>query len=180
MSPASWILGAALFLVAGSAALADIDDSEYETKAKPGSRKEQARLKAQIEEEARLEAEQAVREAEEEAKRLAAEHARKEARPYPVKLTERRCTLCHNADNYTRNGHTWLGWQAVVLRMVYLNYCPLEPGERGVIVAHLSEFYPAAPGEALLEWGAGVLALVFPVAVGLGGRACWRRRRSIP
>lgn len=174
MTPAVWLLGAGLLLAASSPARADIDPSEYETKARTGSQKEQARLKAQIEEEARREAERERREAEEEARRIAAERARLEARPWPVRLTERRCTLCHNADNYTQNRHTWAGWQAVVLRMQYLNHCPLEAGERDVIVAHLSEKHPAPLGEALLEWGAGLMALLMPAA---GGTAIWALRR---
>ncbi|HET9699384.1 MAG TPA: hypothetical protein VFP70_00530 [Burkholderiales bacterium] len=178
MTPWASLLGAALLLAAGSPARADVDVSEYQTRAKPGSEQEQARLKTRIEEEARLEAERAHQEAEEEAKRLAAERARLEARPYPVKLTERRCTLCHNADNYTRNGHTWPGWQAVVLRMQYLNHCPLEPGERAVIVAYLAETHPASTAEALLEWSALAAALLLPLggAVAFGA---WRRRRSL-
>jgi hypothetical protein len=177
MSRAALLLGIALLFAFGSWAWADIDVSEYQTKAEPGSEQEQARLKAQIEEEARREAERAQREAEEEAKRIAAERARLEARPYPVRLTERRCTLCHIAGNYTGNRHTWLGWQAVVLRMQYLNHCPLEPGERGVIVAHLAETYPASTAEAMLEWGALVGVLASPLA-GVFAFRVWRRHRT--
>jgi hypothetical protein len=177
MTLAVWLLGASLLLAACNPAWSDIDPSEYETKARTGSPMEQARLRAQIEEEARREAERAQREAEEEAKRIAAERARLEARPYPVRLTERRCTLCHIADNYTGNRHTWLGWQAVVLRMQYLNHCPLEPGERGVIVAHLAETYPASTAEAMLEWGALVGGLASPLAAVFAFRV-WRRHRT--
>jgi hypothetical protein len=178
MSPADFLFGAVLLFAAGSAPRADVDVSEYQTRAVPGSEKEQARLRALIEEEAKLVAERARQEAEEEAKRIAAERARREARPWPVRLTERRCTLCHSADNYLQNGHTWLGWQAVVLRMQYLNHCPLQPGERGVIVTHLSETHPASIAEALLEWGALAAALLTPAAAALGIRA-WRRRGAL-
>lgn len=179
MSLAALALWAALLLTAGSGARADVDVSEYQTRTAPGSEKEQARLKARIEEEAKLEAERARREAEEEAKRVAAERARREARPYPVTLTERRCTLCHTADNYTQNRHTWLAWQAVVLRMQYFNHCPLEPDERGVIVSHLLEKYPAPLGKALTEWGAGLMAPLIPVAGGVAAFAWRRRRRAV-
>jgi len=155
-------------------ALSDVDISEYQSKARPGPEHERARIRDEIEQEARAEAARAAQLAEEEERRAAAERARLEARPYSVKLTERRCTLCHGADNYTAIGHTWLGWQTVVLRMQYLNNCPLEPGEPSVIVAHLSEAYPASTADALVEWGAGVLTLMFPIVSAAGLRA-WRR-----
>lgn len=180
MTPAALLLGAALLVAAGNPVRADIDVSEYQTRAKPGSEKEQARLKARIEEEARLDAERARQEAEEEARRIAAERARLEARPYPVRLTERRCTLCHNADNYTQNRHTWLGWLVVVLRMQHLNHCPLEPGERDVIVAHLAETHPAPLAQALMELGGSMMTLLIPVAAGVGAWAWRRRRRKAP
>lgn len=180
MSPGALLLGLGVLFAVAVPAWADVDVSEYQTRAVPGSEKEQARLKARIEEEARLEAERARREAEEETRRIAAERARLEARPYPVRLTERRCTLCHTPDNYSRSGHTWLGWQMVVLRMQYLNHCPLEPGERGVIVAHLSATQPAPLGEALMEWGACLMAVLIPVALGAAAWAWRRRSRAVP
>lgn len=159
-------------------ARADIDPSAYETKAVIRSEKERTRLRYEIEREAQIEAERARRAEEEEQRRLDEERARLEARPYPVKLLERRCTLCHTANNYTQNGHTWLGWQAVALRMQYLNDCPLEPGERAVIATHLAQQYPAPAVMATLEWCALPTALLVPLGGALGYRA-WRRRRAI-
>jgi hypothetical protein len=73
--------------------------------------------------------------------------------------------------------NTWLGWQAVVLRMQYLNHCPLEPAERGVIVAHLAEEHPAPLGHAIMEWGALAAGLLAPPA-GAFAFGVWRRRRA--
>ncbi len=64
-----------------------------------------------------------------------AAHAELDARPYPERLVEARCTRCYGPENYLSESHTWIGWQAVALRMQWLNDANLKAGERAAIVA---------------------------------------------
>ncbi len=85
------------------------------------------------------------------AQRAAAERAAWEALPYPVRLTQTRCTTCHVAQNYESQRHNRLGWEIVILRMYYLNHAPLQDGERGIIAAHLAQRLPAQGTDAAVE-----------------------------
>lgn len=156
------------------AAWADIDISEYETKSSLKNPRTQKRYLDQI---ATEKAEEARREADLLAAEKQAEAARRmadEARPWPERLTEMRCTACHVAGHYTQNGHTLLGWWLVVLRMKEVNKVDLDWNEATLIVAHLSNLHPATLGDAMLEWGALLLGVGLPIA----GVAYSRRRRK--
>lgn len=152
-------------------AWADIDISEYETKSSLKNPRTQKRYLDQI---ATEKAEEERREAELLAAEKLAEAARRladEARPWPERLTEMRCTACHVAEHYTQNGHTSLGWWLVVLRMKEVNKVALAWDEARLIVTYLSEQHPANPDGAVIEWGAVILGLGLPfVAVSFGRR----------
>jgi len=146
---------------------ADIDPAEYERNTSIISfGVERERLK-----EAEVERERERLEAEAEARRQVEEKARLEARPYPAKLLEARCTGCHAATHYENKNHAWLGWWLVVLRMEYFNELTFNPGERSVIVAHLNKTRPGDGQAILTEYGA--------VAISLFGAAllAWRGMR---
>lgn len=152
---------------------ADVDVSEYQTRQSVRSNKERKTLQADFERQRReeTERERAIRELE--SRRLAEEQARREARPYPVKLTEARCTLCHTAGNFENTGHAWPGWVAVVLRMKYFNQAPLAWNDMWIISHHLSRTRPADAASAAIEWGSLVLVPIF-----IAGTIAWRRRRK--
>jgi hypothetical protein len=155
---------------------ADVDLSVYESETALRDPGEQARYLQQIErervDEARREAQRLAEEA-----RAAEERRRVESqRPWPERLTEQRCTLCHAATNYTANAHSWIGWWAVMLRMKYMNAAPLGWEEMPPIVAHLSEQHPAGTTDAVLEWAAFAGGLLAPVALTAGAIWHWRRR----
>lgn len=157
-----WLVAAALFAVTGISR-ADIDVSEYEIKKTIPSEKERSRIRQDVEAQKKAEEERARIQAQTEA-RERAERAI-DRRPYPVRLTEARCTECHTADNYLQNTHTRLGWELVVLRMRWLNGAKLGSGEHSVIVFHLSETRPATGLDAVLEAALMILAVVAPLAV---------------
>lgn len=152
---------------------ADVDVSEYQTRQSVRSEREREALQAAFERQRRAEAAREQRVQEQESRRLAEEQARREARPYPVKLTEARCTLCHAAQNYEYSAHAWPGWAVVVLRMRLFNLAPLDWTEMWVISRHLSQTYPADTALALLEWGAFA---TLPTLV--AGSLLWYRRRK--
>jgi hypothetical protein len=174
-------------LIAGVVALglvgmarADVDPAEYELKSSLRSEKERQQMKARLEAEKKVEEEMRRQAEAEEARRRAEERARLEARPYPVKLTERQCTRCHVAANYENQNHTLLGWWLVVLRMEHFNQAEFGPGEKSVIVSHLSATRPADTGTRLQEYGlllAGASGLALLV---WGGIRLRRYRRGRP
>ncbi len=106
--------------------------------------------------------------------RIAAEAAR---RPYPERLFEARCGLCHAPEQLAPYRHTWLGWQAVIARMRWLNGAPLSLSEGNVLARYLAERQGARGVAAMLEW-AGLLgaALALVLAPWLAWRSLRRRR----
>lgn len=160
---------------------ADIDPGELQSHTALKDRKSQDRFQRQIEidklAEARREAEEAktAQHAEEERRRAEA------ARPWPVRLTEQRCTLCHPAINYTRNAHALPGWWAVALRMKYANKAPVDWNELQVIVPHLAEAHPAEGIDDWIEWALALLLFASPALIAVtghvAGRLIRRRRR---
>ncbi len=137
--------------------------------------RESVRARIQAEQAAEAERER-LRQAEWRAEqaRIAAEAAR---RPYPERLFEARCGLCHAPEQLAPYRHTWLGWQAVIARMRWLNGAPLSLSEGNVLARHLAERQGARGFAAALEWlllAAAILALV--LAPWLGWR--WLRRHQ--
>lgn len=146
-------------------AWADIDISEYETKSSLKNPRTQKRYLDQI---ATEKAEEERREAELLAAEKQAEAARRladEARPWPERLTEMRCTACHIAKHYSRKRHTRMGWWLVILRMKEVNKVALAWEEAAQIVAYLSERYPADTEARVIEWGGLAAGLGLPVGL---------------
>lgn len=126
------------------------------------------------EHEARIQRERIVREIEaareaahREAEALAREQKRNEQelaeRPPAVQLIEARCANCHEDDTIFAKGRSRLGWEAVVLRMKWLNGADLKSGERPVIASWLATEYgvPAwqTASELLALFGSTVAAV---------------------
>ena len=153
---------------------ADIDDREYEFKQSVRSAAERKRLEVEFQAARQAEAELARQEAAQEARRLAAEKAVRDALPFPVRLTQARCTTCHSENNYLNQRHNRVGWELVILRMQVFNAAQLDAGERGIIAGHLAQTRPAAGHDALLESLQQLAALLLPAAVWLG----WKFARS--
>lgn len=155
--------------------LADIDDSAYDIASKRISADKRRAMEADIEREQKREEERArlVREAT--ARAEAERQATLAARPYPVRLLEKRCTVCHAENRYREKAHTWPGWLLVVMRMRYLNDAIIEPAELSTVVSHLAAEHPAEGLDVVLEYAA------LPVAALLAGGVIWlgglRRRR---
>jgi hypothetical protein len=165
----------AAILVAPTAADGEMSAGEYETGARRMTKAQRAREQALMDAE-RARAEQFERErrvAEEAARRE--EEARLAARPLGVRLVERRCGACHDADFIAAPRHARPGWWATVLRMEWFNGARFEAGEREVIIAHLATTQPAGPARTAMEWGLPALAVVLP----LGGWLGLRRARMI-
>lgn len=169
-------------LVLAGPANADLDVGDYAPTAGPASRKEQAQLEPRIVEEQKNEADRVRQEAELNAMQAAAERARLDARPYPLRITEQRCTACHIANFYMQQRHTWIGWSVVTLRMKYLNGAShISEAERETIVAYLTALRSAESGEALQEYAA-VAAVGGPLAavwIGLVLRARRSRKTNV-
>ena len=171
-----------LVLVQPPAARADIDPDELKAHTALKDSKAQKKYLQQIEidkaAEARREAEEAqtARRAKEERRRA------EEARPWPVRLTEQRCTLCHPATNYTRNAHALPGWWAVGLRMKYTNNAPLDWDELRIIVPHLAETHPATGIDHWVEWVLAYLLLTSPLTAATTAYVArrWLQRRARP
>lgn len=161
-----------LFLLVAAPASGEMESSEYEpTENLKQSAQDLERRKREIEAERQAEARRAEEErVAEEALRLA-RGAELAARPYSVRLLEARCTACHVRESFTHIRHSWLGWQAVILRMQYFNGARLNPGERGDLARHLAVAQPASLGEAALEYAMLLATLAAPFL----GWAGWRR-----
>lgn len=91
------------------------------------------------------------REAAERAARKARE-AELAARPYPVRLTKRRCMECHDAGEFDREARTWPGWAFTVWRMRLAYGAELEPGEWRVITDHLARTRGAPASKTAATW----------------------------
>lgn len=158
-------------------AYADLDVTDYAPTAGAASAREQAQVARRIEVERKYEAERARQKAASAAKQVAAERARLDARPYPVRITELRCTRCHVADYYLARRYTWLGWSLVTLRMKYLNgAADISEAQLVEIVAYLPTVLAAQQSDAAQEYFVAVAALCTPFAVVWG--ALGLRRRS--
>lgn len=171
---AGWLLLAVALQALPAAA--EMDASEYQVEQLIGSSGERARIKGEIAREIDREAELARR-VELERERQRAEAAAAEARrPYPERLLQARCTLCHPPGNYLNQYHTLLGWHLVIARMRWLNRAPLGSGEQFVLALELARLRPAPADEAAIEYGLGAGAAALPA---LAGWAAWRwvRRR---
>lgn len=128
---------------------------------------ERARIRAEIEKEQkaerRREEERLIHEREA-AEAIAAARA---ALPAEVRLLERRCTSCHDAENYTGRTHTRLGWALVVWRMRLLNGAEVTREEGARIAAYLAARQPASLAVAVFEWGATAIVVTAPLAIAL-------------
>lgn len=160
---------------------ADIEDGAYDAASKRVPPAARQAMDARLEQERQREQERERIEAAQEARRDAAKRAAWDALPYPVRLTQTRCTTCHAAEHYESQRHNRLGWEIVTLRMYYLNNAPLQDGERGIIAAHLAERLPARDTDAAVE----VLQQLAAILVPLWGWLAWRlirlrSRRSDP
>ncbi len=172
---------AAAALCLAATAQADIEDGAYDAASKRVSTAARQAMDARLEQERQREQKRERIEAEQAAQRAAAERAAWEALPYPLRLTQTRCTTCHAAENYESQRHNRLGWEIVTLRMVYLNDAPLQDGERGIIAAHLAGRLPARDADAAVE----ALQQLAVALVPLWGWLAWRlvrlgTRRSGP
>lgn len=174
------VLAGALTLLAPAAG-ADVDLADYDPRATPGDRRAQASDARQVELDRVAEARRAAASLQAELRREAERRRLEEARPWPVRLTERRCTVCHAASNYRANGHTLIGWWVVAVRMRQVNGAPVSWSELTVIVSHLAEQYPARGAERLVEWGT-LIALPGLITAGalIGRRWLGQRRRGPP
>lgn len=156
----AWLLVVLVGISPGTQA--DVDVSEYRASGAVRTQRESARLQREFEQR-RADEEAKARQAEAEAARRFAEaEARRAARPWPVRLTEARCTPCHAAANYEETRHALPGWIAVLLRMRYFNQAPLDWQESWVIGRHLSETRPDDGPGALLEWSAAGALIAGP------------------
>lgn len=139
---------------------ADVDVSEYQTRDVVRSEAERRKLRTEFEQERQAERLREQAQAQEEEARQAAEAASLSTRPWPERLTEERCTVCHPATNYALAGHAWPGWLVVTLRMRFFNEAPLTWPEQWTIVAHLTETYPADTETIGYEWGATLASMI--------------------
>ncbi|WIM06404.1 MAG: hypothetical protein OHM77_03710 [Candidatus Nitricoxidivorans perseverans] len=158
-------------------ARADVDESTYEAVGAVRGERERQRFRVQFMRELEAERRRAEIEAAEVARIRAEAQTREAARPYPERLTEQRCTLCHPAENYTSKHHTWLYWRLVVARMVWLNEAPIAEGSQAVIAAHLAEVYPARGEEIVIEYGLPAIALAMLSGAAWAGRRFWKGRK---
>jgi len=165
------------WIVAVPQAAGEMEDRDYESTEAAKPKRETARRHREIEAELQAEArrEEEVRAAEE-AVRLARE-AELAARPYGVRLLEARCeTVCHGLDRFAHTRHSWLGWQAVILRMQHLNDALLDPGERADLARHLATAQPASLAAAATEYAIPPVLLAAPF-LGWAGWRRWRKRK---
>lgn len=161
---------------AALAARAEMEDREYAPTEAVGSTQILQQRRIEIEIETR---EAARREAEARAAEAATRHARvaqRAARLHAEQLMEARCeTACHGYGRLAANRHTWLGWQAVIVRMRWLNGAPLSQAESNVLARHLAERQGVRGLAAWLEWaGLTLMAPALPALSWLGWR--WFRR----
>lgn len=157
-------------------AVADVDPSTYATGPTIQDPREQARLREELAQQLAAERQRAEQRAERERRAKALAAAAAAARPWPERLTEARCTLCHGAGSYRDQRHDWLGWQLVVWRMRWFNDAPVTSAEQAVIVDHLASAYPLGPGEGNQQAFAWFLGGLVLTGLPLFGVWSWRRR----
>ncbi len=85
------------------------------------------------------------------------------------RLVAQRCTKCHGVESFASKAHSRLAWHLVILRMQAFHGARLEPGDREILVEHLTAARPAPWWRAGLDW---TLLLAVPASV-----AVWVRRR---
>lgn len=164
-------------LILSDPAFADIDVAEYQLQRSVRSETERRRLQAEFERRREAAAQEENRVQEALAQAQAEEAARRAARPYPVRLTEARCTRCHVPAHYTTKAYGMPGWAAVVLRMRLLNDADdLAWEEMSVIIGHLARTHPATAIRHMMEWITVGLLLVLPLWL----RAWLRSHRPHP
>jgi hypothetical protein len=163
-----------LVWVSARPAVADIDPAEYQLQSSVRTDQERKRLEANFALDKIKEAELQKQEEAQAAQRQAADKAAWVALPYPVRLTQTRCTSCHVAETYLSQRHNRVGWELLMLRMQYLNAAPLGPGQRSVIAAHLTEAYPATGVESFIEALQQFALLLSPLWIWL----VWKVTRS--
>jgi hypothetical protein len=176
-----WLAGAVLLsALGGGAAQAEPDAADYQVERTVPAGRAREQLEADIARDVEQEARRAQHEAAQQALQRAQADAEEARRPYPQRLLQARCTLCHSADNYLNRRHTLLGWHLVILRMRAFNRAPLALDEHAVLAAELARVRPAAGVDALVEVALGTGAVALPLAAPwwLGWRL--RRRRSSP
>jgi len=167
---------AVLLTLCAGAARAEPDAADYKVDPVIPAGRSREQLRTEIAREREQEARQAQREAEQEAQQRAQAEAEEARRPYPQRLLQARCTLCHPADNFLNHRHTAIGWHLVILRMRWFNRAPIALDEQAVLAGELTRVRPAAAADGVLEYGAAAGALALPLLVGWGvGR--WKRRR---
>lgn len=161
------------------AARAEPDAADYKIEPVIPAGWAREQLKAEIARDIELEARQARREAEQDAQARAQAEAEEARRPYPQRLLQARCTLCHPADNYLAQHHTLIGWHLVILRMRWFNRAPIALDEHAVLAGELTRVRPAAGSDALVECalGAGAAALSLAAALLFGWGLKRRGRR---
>lgn len=155
---------------------ADIDESAYEAVGAVRGEAQRQKMQAELAREITAEQQRAAEEAAAMEKIHAESVAREAARPYPERLTEQQCTLCHPAENYTSKHHTWLYWRLVVARMVWLNEAPVTPEAQTTIVAHLAKTYPARGEEIVTEYGLPAIMLALLSGTAWAARRLWKGR----
>jgi hypothetical protein len=143
---------------------ADVDVSEYQLKEAVRSPQESERLQKEFMLQRIEEASKASHAEADLARRYAEEEARRAARPWPVRLTETRCTQCHADEHYRAVAHALPGWIAVALRMRFFNMAPLDWAEIWIISRHLAERQRADGVTVLLEWSAAA-GMIFAVPI---------------
>ncbi|SFC51328.1 hypothetical protein SAMN05660443_2920 [Marinospirillum celere] len=154
-------------LLVAQPAWSGLDIDQYlppqETDLSPEEQRQQREaVQRQIEEARQREAQRAQKA--EQARQAEAE--RLAARPYPVRLTEKRCLTCHSINNLEENPQTRLGWELTVLRMDWFQGAQLERGDRKVLAQYLATTYPARGLRSYLEYLLLGLALFLPVFAG--------------
>ena len=155
-------------------AIADVDDSAYDTATQRTTSAARRAMDQQFERERKLEEARDGREREEVAANAAARLAELAARPYPVRLLESRCTECHKAGHYMEQSHSLPGWWFVVLRMKYLNDAELEIADIPVLASHLTAIRGAGGLVAVVEYAA--LPALLAASLLAGG---WVQRRRV-
>lgn len=155
---------------------ADIDESAYEAVGAVRSEAERRRMQSEFAKQIETERQRrAATEAAQQQARAAA-LAREAARPYPERLTEQQCTLCHPAENYTSKHHTWLYWRLVIARMVWLNDAPIPADVQAIIANHLAAAHPARGEDIITEYGIPAAVLTLLAGMAWTGRRLWKGR----
>jgi hypothetical protein len=107
--------------VLATPAAAEMDAADYQLEQVIRSQAQRDRIRSEIEREVDQEAELAWRAALEQEQQGAEAAAAEARRPFPERLLQARCTLCHPPGNYLNQHHTLLGWHLVIARMRWLN-----------------------------------------------------------